>query len=108
MDICNDSTDKLERNIRLTMESSNSDSFETTMQNVSNYSLKNESSTAISTLTSSTTTRSTASGFAIVNRKELIEKINKLKRKWDLGIQFAFVLYKYFFFIGKFLEYYHC
>lgn len=83
--MCNISTDKLERNIRLTMESSDSTFFDSSSFNET--SIKNSK-----LLSNSTTPRSNVSGFANVNRKELIEKIYKLKKKWDFGMQFALVI----------------
>lgn len=87
--MCNSSTDKLERNIRLTMESSNLSSFDKlgfTLNETMN-------STMISNFT---TPRSNVCGFANINRNELIQKISKLKIKWDFGMQFALVIFLIF------------
>jgi hypothetical protein len=66
LDICIDSTDKLEKNIRLTMESSVPEASD-----------------------GSGTARSTC-GMVAVNRQELIEKMEQLKKKFQYGIQFAY------------------
>lgn len=75
MDICVESTDKLEKHIRLTMEIAVGDDS-------SPVSAKN------STVESPLTGRSLAGSFQ-VNRQELIEKINQLKQKWRTVMQVA-------------------
>lgn len=66
LDICNESTDKLEKHIRLTMESDM---------------LALDDHDAVSP-------RSITSSFGI-NRQEIIQKIDQLKKNWKLSMQFV-------------------
>jgi|EndMetStandDraft_8_1072994.scaffolds.fasta_scaffold715296_2 hypothetical protein len=75
MVVCVESTDKLEKHIRLTMEVSMGDD-------------SNPISPKQSTVESPLTGRSLAGSFQ-VNRQELIEKINQLKQKWRAVMQVA-------------------
>ncbi|KAI6192027.1 Proable exocyst complex component Sec6 [Aphelenchoides bicaudatus] len=75
MDVCVESTDKLEKHIRLTMEIAVGDD-------------SNPVSPKISTIESPLTDRSLAGSFQ-VNRQDLIAKINQLKQKWRLVMQVA-------------------
>ncbi|KAI1720371.1 exocyst complex component sec6 domain-containing protein [Ditylenchus destructor] len=81
LDICNSSTDKLEKHIRLTMETASPDASYTNTES----DVLNATSATDTTISSA---RSTSS-FAVVNRQELIQKIEQLKKKWTYGIQFA-------------------
>nr|CAD2169047.1 unnamed protein product [Meloidogyne enterolobii] len=78
LDICLDSTDKLEKNIRLTMESNGSGGALSPTEQLGDLNGNG-----------SLTTRSTAGGFSVVNRQELIDKMEQLKKKFDVGIQFT-------------------
>ncbi|CAK5075146.1 unnamed protein product [Meloidogyne enterolobii] len=78
LDICLDSTDKLEKNIRLTMESNGSGGALSPTEQLGELNGNG-----------SLTTRSTAGGFSVVNRQELIDKMEQLKKKFDVGIQFT-------------------
>uniref|UniRef100_A0A915EHY8 Exocyst complex component 3 n=1 Tax=Ditylenchus dipsaci TaxID=166011 RepID=A0A915EHY8_9BILA len=71
LDICCNSTDKLEKHIRLTMEAAS------TSLDVS------------TTNDSSLSSARSATSFACVNRQELIQKIEQLKKKWNFGMQFS-------------------
>jgi hypothetical protein len=71
LDICINSTDKLEKHIRLTMESSGPQQAEAQEGNGG-------------ALTARSSTLSARS-----SRQELIEKMENLKKKFQLGIQFA-------------------
>jgi hypothetical protein len=64
LDICVENTDKIEKHIRLTMETVDTDT------NRLSYSAR-------------------SIGLGHVNRQELIDKIETLKNKWTAGIQFA-------------------
>lgn len=75
MDVCVESTEKLEKHIRLTMELSMGDD-------------SNPVSPKHSTIDSPLTSRSLAGSFQ-VNRKELIDKIDQLREKWRLVMQVA-------------------
>jgi len=79
LDICTDSTDKLEKHIRLTMEGGPTG----LVSQLSVDSAANES------LTSARSNMSASGGFASVNRQELIQKIEHLKKKWNHGMQSA-------------------
>uniref|UniRef100_A0A914I8A8 Exocyst complex component 3 n=1 Tax=Globodera rostochiensis TaxID=31243 RepID=A0A914I8A8_GLORO len=70
LDICVESTDKLEKHIRLTMESGALDGASSP-----------EPSGGVSSARSI--------GFSVINRQELIGKMEQLKKKWQFGIQFA-------------------
>jgi len=72
LDICIDSTDKLEKHIRLTMED---------VLGVGGDSNSNDASVSSPPPTPSVLTH--------VNRHELVQKIEMLKKKWTYGIQFA-------------------
>lgn len=78
MDICLGSTDKLEKNIRLTMESNGSGG---TLSPNEQCGDQNGNGSLIA--------RSAAGGFSVVNRQELIDKMEQLKKKFDVGIQFT-------------------
>jgi hypothetical protein len=75
MIICVESTEKLEKHIRLTMEHAVSDD-------------SNPVSPKQSTVESPLTGRSLAGTFQ-VNRQDLIEKINQLKQKWSAVMHVA-------------------
>lgn len=75
MDVCVESTDRLEKHIRLTMEVSVGDD-------------SNPVSPKISTTDSPLTGRSLAGAFQ-VNRQELLDKITQLKQKWGVVKQVA-------------------
>jgi hypothetical protein len=75
MDVCIESTDKLEKHIRLIMEVSTGDD-------------SNPVSPKFSTIESPLTARSLA-GSLQINRQELIEKINQLKQKWRVVMRVA-------------------
>jgi len=83
LDICLDSTDKLEKNIRLTMESNGSGGALSPTEQLGDLNGNG-----------SLTTRSTAGGFSVVNRQELIDKMEQLKKKFDVGIQFTLVIWR--------------
>lgn len=61
----------------------------------SDASYTNTESDVLNATSATDTTISSArstSSFAVVNRQELIQKIEQLKKKWTYGIQFAYVL----------------
>uniref|UniRef100_A0A914CXN7 Exocyst complex component 3 n=1 Tax=Acrobeloides nanus TaxID=290746 RepID=A0A914CXN7_9BILA len=73
LDICVESTDKLEKHIRLTIESDVTDLSHPLSPVSPNHDLS----------------RSSAGGGFSVNRQELIQKIDKLKKKWHYCMQFV-------------------
>ncbi|KAL3116152.1 hypothetical protein niasHT_002276 [Heterodera trifolii] len=72
LDICVDSTDKLEKHIRLTMESGSIDGLSSPEPTIA-YGPPSARSV----------------GFSVINRQELIGKMEQLKKKWHFGIHFA-------------------
>lgn len=76
LDICNESTDKMEKHIRLTMETERGD-----------FPPSQVASPTGEAPSPGVSARSTASYG--VNRKELIQKIEELKKRWTFGMQHA-------------------
>lgn len=71
MDICTESTEKLKQHIRLTMEKDVSPS------NLSNTDIPG------------TAQSSRSSSIMIVSRQALLDKIDQLKKRWNIGMQSA-------------------
>lgn len=81
MDICVDSTDKLIKHIRLTMETdvvSEADGAEVTASGVA---------------PTSSVHSPRGSAMMGVSRKTLLDKIDHLKKRWNLGLHSAFVCF---------------
>lgn len=84
LDICVESTDKLEKHVRLTMETTTTGGGSGAESAADSGGRGSGGPTSrLSSLMSG------GGGFSVVNRQELIEKIEQLKKKWNFGMQFA-------------------